>query len=250
MTTNQTELEVKQPDLRQVVLDTETTGMNRDGLHYIGHKIIEIGCVELINRRPTGRHFHVYVNPQMPVDPEAFAVHGISDEMLADKPTFDQISDEFVEFIKGADLVIHNAPFDIGFMDFEFGLLAKPIPKTHTFCSITDTLVMAKRMRPGQRNNLDALSKVYGLDTSRRTLHGALLDAEILAEVYLLMTGGQRSLNLRHQGSDEQSDSSSIQLVDPKLVLSVIAASDPELIAHAERLALIKKGGSCLWLGE
>lgn len=240
-----------QTNRRQVVLDTETTGMNKDGPHYLGHKIIEIGCVELINRRQTGRHFHKYINPQMPVDPEAIEVHGITDEMLADKPLFSEVSDEFVEFIKGAELVIHNAPFDLGFMDYEFSLLPQPIPKTESFCSIIDTLVMAKEMRPGQRNNLDVLSKLYGLDTSRRTLHGALLDAEILAEVYLLMTGGQRSLNLQHQGSGQQNESSGIQTVDPKLILPILAANDAELRAHKERLALVeKKGGACLWLKE
>ncbi|MEL4204118.1 DNA polymerase III subunit epsilon [Plesiomonas shigelloides] len=235
---------------RIVVLDTETTGMNKLGVHYEGHKIIEIGAVEIVNRRLTGRHFHVYIKPDRLVDPEAIAVHGITDEFLQDKPEFAAVADEFINFIRGAELVIHNAPFDIGFMDYEFELLNRGLAKTETFCRITDTLAMARKIFPGKRNNLDALCDRYGIDNSHRTLHGALLDAEILADVYLLMTGGQTSLafsgdseenNTNHQGDVQRS-------VVPQLSLKVVRASADELEAHESRLDLVqKKGGSCLW---
>ncbi|MDP2560636.1 DNA polymerase III subunit epsilon [Psychrobium sp. 1_MG-2023] len=236
---------------RQVVLDTETTGMNQaGGPIYQGHKIIEIGCVEVINRRLTGRHYHVYVNPGRAVDEEAFQVHGISDEFLRDKPTFAQVASEFVEFIQGAELVIHNAPFDVSFMDYEFDMLGQGIPKTSEMSGILDTLVMAKQMHPGQRNSLDALCKRYGIDNSSRELHGALLDAEILADVYLAMTGGQTSLNLANEAEND-GDGAAIQAVNPALALKVLAATESELNAHTERLELVKsKGGQCLWLGE
>lgn len=237
---------------RQIVLDTETTGMNKLGVHYEGHRIIEIGAVEVINRRPTGRHFHVYVKPDRLVDPEAYGVHGISDEFLADKPTFDQIAAEFIEFIRGGELVIHNASFDIGFMDHEFRMLRQDIPKTDTFCTITDSLLMARRLFPGKRNNLDALCNRYEIDNTKRTLHGALLDAEILAEVYLAMTGGQTSMAFQMEGDTQQTDSAQdIQRIQrPATAMKVIYASDAELQAHEARLDLVlKKGGSCLWRG-
>ncbi len=181
----------EQQATRLVVLDTETTGMNQDiGPHYQGHRIIEIGCVEVVNRRLTGRHYHVYIKPDRLVDEEAIQVHGITDEFLADKPDFREISQEFIEFIRGAELVIHNAPFDIGFMDHEFRLMGLDLA-TEQICTVTDTLVMARQKFPGKRNNLDVLCDRYGIDNSHRTLHGALLDAEILADVYLLMTGGR-----------------------------------------------------------
>ncbi len=236
---------------RQVVLDTETTGMNQaGGPIYLNHKIIEIGCVEVINRRLTGRHYHVYVNPGRLVDEEAFEVHGISDAFLRDKPTFAQVSDDFIEFIKGAELVIHNAPFDVGFMDYEFDLLGQGIPKTAQMSGILDTLVMAKQMHPGQRNSLDALCKRYGIDNSSRDLHGALLDAEILADVYLAMTGGQTSLNLSLAADNNTMDGERLA-VDSSLALKSLMANAQEQEAHAERLAIVKdKGGSCLWLDE
>ncbi|MCG7531803.1 DNA polymerase III subunit epsilon [Psychrobium sp. MM17-31] len=237
---------------RQVVLDTETTGMNQaGGPIYLNHKIIEIGCVEVINRRLTGRHYHVYIQPNRLVDPEAFEVHGISDDFLRDKPTFDQVADEFIDFIKDAELVIHNAPFDVSFMDYEFDLLNRGIPKTDQMSGILDTLVMAKDMHPGQRNSLDALCKRYGIDNSSRTLHGALLDAEILADVYLAMTGGQTKLNLTNVGESEEQGAGGIIRLDPGLVLNVLKASDAELQAHQERLdVVVDKGGSCKWRGE
>ncbi len=225
--------------------------MNKLGVHYEGHKIIEIGAVEVINRRLTGRHFHVYLRPDRLVDPEAYNIHGISDEFLADKPTYGDVVDDFLDFIRGAELVIHNATFDIGFMDYEFRLLKRDIPKTETFCTITDSLQMARRLFPGKRNNLDALCDRYQIDNSKRTLHGALLDAEILAEVYLAMTGGQTSLAFSMEGDTQQqtAQTETIQrIARPASALAVLYASDEELAAHEQRLDLImKKGGSCLW---
>lgn len=177
--------------MRQIVLDTETTGIDPAE----GHRIIEIGCVELMERQLTGRNYHVYINPDREVEAEAITVHGITNEFLADKPRFAEIADEFFEFIKGAELVIHNAAFDVGFMDSEFARV-KPVRKTADHCSIVDSLAIARARHPGQKNNLDALCKRYGVDNSNRDLHGALLDAEILADVYLLLTGGQTALSL------------------------------------------------------
>ncbi|PKF63046.1 DNA polymerase III subunit epsilon [Psychromonas sp. psych-6C06] len=225
-------------EIRQVVLDTETTGMNKDGTVYLGHRIIEIGCVEVINRRLTGRHYHVYINPGQLVDPEAMAVHGITDEFLQDKPTFEQVADEFIEFIRGADLVIHNAPFDVGFMDQEFRFLNKKTQPTEEISTVTDTLEMAKKMFPGKRNNLDALSDRFGINTQHRVLHGALLDAEILADVYLLMSGGQAKLNLTNNETGEVPTGK--QARTSSTPLTIIRASEAEQIAHTERLKLIK----------
>ncbi|PHM69370.1 DNA polymerase III subunit epsilon [Xenorhabdus sp. KJ12.1] len=235
---------------RQIVLDTETTGMNKLGVHYEGHNIIEVGAVEVINRRLTGRHFHIYIKPDRLVDPEAFEVHGISDEFLQDKPVFADIADEFIEFIRGAELIIHNATFDIGFMDYEFSKLNRGIPPTAEFCTITDSLTMARKLFPGKRNNLDALCDRYHIDNAKRTLHGALLDAEILADVYLAMTGGQTSLAFSMEG--ETSNNAQVaeiqKITRPQAGLKIIYASDEELLQHESRLDLVeKKGGSCLW---
>ncbi|BCG10656.1 MULTISPECIES: DNA polymerase III subunit epsilon [Buttiauxella] len=238
------------PITRQIVLDTETTGMNQIGAHYEGHRIIEIGAVEVINRRLTGNNFHVYLKPDRLVDPEAFGVHGIADEFLADKPTFDQVADSFMDYIRGAELVIHNASFDIGFMDYEFGKLKRDIPKTNTFCKVTDSLALARKMFPGKRNSLDALCNRYEIDNSKRTLHGALLDAQILADVYLMMTGGQTSLKFAMEGDVQQrtGDSGIQRVVRHDSGIRIIRASDVELEAHESRLDLVeKKGGSCLW---
>nr|WP_318385050.1 DNA polymerase III subunit epsilon [uncultured Enterobacter sp.] len=235
---------------RQIVLDTETTGMNQIGVHYEGHKIIEIGAVEVINRRLTGNNFHVYLKPDRLIDPEAFGVHGIADEFLIDKPTFSDIADEFIDYIRGAELVIHNASFDIGFMDYEFGKLNRGIPKTDTFCKVTDSLAMARKMFPGKRNSLDALCSRYEIDNSKRTLHGALLDSQILADVFLLMTGGQTSMAFSMEGENtQQQDEAGIQrVIRQASKLRVVLASDEEVMAHEQRLDLVqKKGGSCLW---
>ncbi len=179
--------------MRYVVLDTETTGMPVGD----GHRIIEIGCIELDGRNPTGRHYHVYLQPDRASDEGAIAVHGITDDFLKDKPRFKDIADEFFEFIQGSELVIHNAPFDIGFINNEFALLGQTERSDIAeHCGVLDTLMLARERHPGQRNNLDALCKRYGVDNSGRELHGALLDAEILAEVYLAMTGGQTNLSL------------------------------------------------------
>ncbi len=236
---------------RQIVLDTETTGMNMVGVHYEGHRVIEIGAVEVVNRRLTGNNFHMYLKPDRLVDPEAFGVHGIADEFLLDKPTFADIADEFLDYIRGAELVIHNASFDIGFMDYEFSKLNRGIPKTETFCQVTDSLMMARKLFPGKRNSLDALCSRYEIDNSKRTLHGALLDSEILAEVFLTMTGGQTSLAFLQDG--EQQDAANGEAVHQRIArplsaLRVVSASDEEIVAHEQRLDLVlKKGGSCLW---
>ena len=192
------------------------------------------------------------MKPDRLVDPEAFGVHGIADEFLADKPSFSEIADEFLDYIRGAELVIHNASFDIGFMDYEFSKLQRGIEKTETFCKITDSLAMARRMFPGKRNSLDALCSRYEIDNSKRTLHGALLDAEILAEVFLTMTGGQTSLTFSMEGDkSQQNQEGGIQrIVRPASALRVVSANEEEVVAHESRLDLVmKKGGSCLWRG-
>lgn len=212
--------------MRQIVLDTETTGLNpREG-----HRIIEIGCVELVDRKLTGNTFHVYINPNRQIEQEAIEVHGITNEFLVDKPVFKNIVNDFREFIAGAELIIHNAPFDVGFMDSEFGLVDCKLLKTEAICSVLDTLVMARRMRPGQKNNLDALCKFYNVDNSRRTYHGALLDAEILAEVYLYMTGGQTSLSLHANSEDNNSDGiESLKKLKQKPALKIIRATADDI---------------------
>lgn len=235
---------------RQIVLDTETTGMNQIGAHYEGHKIIEIGAVEVINRRLTGNNFHVYLKPDRLVDPEAFGVHGIADEFLMDKPVFGDVVDEFLDYIRGAELVIHNASFDIGFMDYEFSKLNRGIPKTDTFCKVTDSLALARKMFLGKRNSLDALCSRYEIDNSKRTLHGALLDAQILADVYLMMTGGQTTMafSMEGEGQRQAGDTGIQRVVRAASKLRVVYATDEELVNHESRLDLVqKKGGSCLW---
>ncbi len=237
--------------MRQVVLDTETTGLEPR----LGHRIIEIGCVELINRRLTGNSYHQYINPEREIDAGAMAVHGITNEYLLDKPVFADIAGEFMDFIKDAELVIHNAPFDVGFMDHEFNLLGSGWGKTADVSTVLDTLVMARKMFPGQKNNLDALCKRYYIDNSKRDLHGALLDAEILAEVYLAMTGGQVSLLLGEGAVETQSEGDASEEVVNIVKLEneslkVVYANDAELILHKEKLTSIdkKSGGNCIWL--
>ncbi len=231
---------------RIVVLDTETTGLNPQE----GHRIIEIGCVEMVKRRLTGKRFHVYINPDRIIDDGAIAVHGITNQFLDDKPHFDQIVDDFIAFIKDAELVIHNAPFDVGFINKEFSLLKNKAGAVADYSEVFDTLAYARKKHPGQRNSLDALCKRYGIDNSHRDLHGALLDAEILADVFLLMTGGQSSLldeeRLETAGSSENTDIKRILTDRP--ALKIIACNDEELSAHQQRLEAIEKaGGTCLW---
>ncbi len=217
--------------MRQIVLDTETTGLEPEQ----GHRIIEIGCVEMLNRRPSGRHFHQYVWPERRIDPAAFAVHGISDEDLEGKPPFSEIAEEFMAFIDGAELIIHNAPFDLGFLDHELARLGGDQTPIKSRCSVLDTLALARELHPGQRNSLDALCKRYAVDNSERDLHGALLDAEILAEVYLAMTGGQATLDL---SAAPPATAASARTENGEALtrapLRVIHATDQELEAHHE----------------
>lgn len=232
---------------RQIVLDTETTGLNvKDG-----HRIIEIAAVELINRKITHKKFHTYIRTEKSIDPEAFAVHGISSEFLSDKPTFQEIVSEFLNFIQGAELFIHNAPFDLGFLNHELKLIKKK-SITH-YCTVSDTLQMARKKHPGQSNSLDALCKRYRIDHSSRQLHGALLDAHLLAQVYLAMTGGQISIfeesgqiELPKEINFHDSPSNSIMI---HRQLKVFEANQTELEAHQKRLINIKQTtGRCLWL--
>jgi len=229
--------------MRQIVLDTETTGIDPND----GHRIIEIGCVEVVERELTGRNYHVYINPEREVEAEAITVHGITNEFLVDKPKFAEIAEEFFEFIKGAELVIHNAAFDVGFMDAEFARL-KPVRKTADHCGIVDSLAIARAKHPGQKNSLDALCKRYGVDNSNRELHGALLDAEILADVYLLMTGGQTALSLDSGSGDGGSTDGVRRLKADRPRLAVVRASDDESSAHDDFIAMLdKQSGQSLW---
>ncbi|WP_097032606.1 DNA polymerase III subunit epsilon [Sodalis endosymbiont of Henestaris halophilus] len=241
---------------RQIFLDTETTGINKFGVHYEGHRIIEIGAIEVINRRFTGRHFHTYLKPDRYVDPEAFNIHGISDEFLIDKLSFAEVADEFLQFIRGGELVIHNAPFDIGFIDYEFSMLNLGIAKTDTMCKVTDSLLLARKMFPGKRNSLNALCDRYFIDNSRRTYHGALLDAEILAAVFLRMTSSQTAMHFVMEGEHKQRDvRDSVQMHkkhnSARTSLKVVYANIEEVVAHEKQLDLVqKKSGNCLWRKE
>jgi DNA polymerase-3 subunit epsilon len=230
--------------MRQVLLDTETTGLDWRN----GHRVIEIGCVEMINRSLTGRHYHVYLNPQREIDVEAEAVHGISLDFLADKPKFSDIACEFEEFVRGAELVIHNAPFDVGFLDHELSRLGRQ--KLAGICAgVIDTLRMAKEQNPGKKASLDALCDRYEIDNGRRTLHGALLDAEILAEVYLAMTRGQESLIIGLDDAGPAHGGDSTVLLAERPPLKILRASNAEIESHQRVLAEVTKasGGRCLW---
>lgn len=235
--------------MRQIVLDTETTGLEPQQ----GHRIIEIGCVELVGRRLTGRHYHQYINPQREVEEGAIEVHGITNGFLQDKPVFADIAEDFWAFIEGAELVIHNAPFDVGFINNEFRLIGRAALETG--CSVLDTLAMARQKHPGQKNNLDALCKRYAVDNSQRDLHGALLDAEILADVYLLMTGGQTALELSTDRASNEGESTSDRsmgrIAADRRPLRVIRPSESELQAHRAKLTAINAtAGQCLWLEQ
>jgi DNA polymerase III subunit epsilon len=234
--------------MRQIILDTETTGLEPTQ----GHKIIEIGCVEMIDRKLTGNHFHVYLNPKREIDEGAIEVHGITNEFLADKPLFQDVIDDFLEYVKGAELVIHNAPFDIGFLDWEIKMLDRKLGKMSDYCSILDTLVLARQMHPGQKNNLDALCKRYFIDNSHRDLHGALLDSEILADVYLGMTGGQTDLTLTHKQDylTSNRDKEGVRrLSEDREPFKVIRSSEQELSEHQKYLQQIAddNGGKVIW---
>lgn len=228
--------------MRQIFLDTETTGLDPAQ----GHRVIEIAAVEVINRRLTSRHFHVYLNPDREIDPGAQEVHGITLEFLQDKPRFADVVGDFLDFIAGGELIIHNAPFDVGFLDHELGMLGMPGVRTNC-AGVIDTLRMAKEMRPGQRNNLDALCRHFGVDNSSRTLHGALLDAELLADVYLAMTRGQESLMI--EMAEPARPAGTLDGAKRHGPLRVLKASEEELQVHQEYLAGVDKasGGACLW---
>ncbi|NNC55709.1 MAG: DNA polymerase III subunit epsilon [Pseudomonadales bacterium] len=234
---------------RQIILDTETTGLEPAN----GHRIIEIGCVELVGRRHTKRHYHQYIDPQREIDAGAQEVHGISREFLSGKPRFEEIAQEFLAFIDGAELIIHNAPFDLGFLNHELKLARHKVKSIEAVCPVVDTLVMARHKHPGQRNNLDALCKRYHVDNSGRALHGALLDSEILADVYLRMTGGQSALALQAEGAaneDGQSSGEAIRCVR-SAPLPVFTPSDAELREHENMLQRIKdNAGQCVWLED
>jgi DNA polymerase-3 subunit epsilon len=232
--------------MRQIVLDTETTGLDPKE----GHRIIEIGCVELVDRRLTGNDYHQYLQPDRVIDEGALKVHGISNEFLADKPRMTDIAKDFIDYVNGAELVIHNAPFDVGFLNHELRLLGREWKTIESHCQVLDSLEMARRMRPGQRNSLDALCRSYEIDNSHRELHGALLDARILAEVYLAMTGGQTNLSL---GSDESDTQGPVmytnQKIDKAAPLKVIQADKKESTEHEGMLKMIAKasGKDVLW---
>ena len=233
---------------RQIVMDTETTGLEtRDG-----HRVIEIGCVEVVDRKMTGNNYHQYLQPDRESDAGALEVHGITSEFLADKPRFKEVAVTFLEYIKGAELIIHNAPFDIGFLNYELSLLDQNLGNIESICTITDSLIMAREMHPGQRNSLDALCKRYEINNAHRELHGALLDSEILGDVYLAMTGGQVTLSLdtkRTESSEAESEEVGLgQISLSPGALKVIHADASELSVHQERLAAIEKtSGKTLW---
>lgn len=240
--------------MRQIILDTETTGIDpRDG-----HRLIEIGAVEMVNRRLTGQRYHQYINPERDIEAEAVGVHGITNERVAEEPVFAEIADAFWAFIEGAELVIHNAPFDVGFIDHELGMLnakrsAPRLGPVAEHCRVLDTLTLARDKHPGQRNSLDALCKRYEIDNGRRVLHGALLDAEILADVYLAMTGGQTRLSLDASASSEGRDGQQQGLAIRRLSLApgqlrVVRPDEGELAAHRAKLERIRDAsGECRW---
>jgi DNA polymerase-3 subunit epsilon len=233
--------------MRQIILDTETTGLEPEQ----GHRIIEIGCVEMFNRRKTGRTFHRYLKPDREVDRGAVQVHGITNEFLAQQPRFAEVADELMDFLIGGELIIHNAAFDLAFLDAELKRLAGPPRVMRKLCSVIDTLPLARQMHPGQRNSLDALCKRYGVDNSRRELHGALLDAQILCDVYLAMTGGQTALIL-----GEETETRLHVTFEPVSAITrpigglrVVRANEEELSAHQRLMAMIDKasGGKTVW---
>lgn len=235
--------------MRQVVLDTETTGLEASQ----GHRIIEIGCVEILYRRATDRTFHRFLNPGREIDEAASEIHGITQEFLADKPGFPKIADEFLEFIEGTELVIHNADFDVEFINTELSLASHAVTDIRECCTVTDTLALARKMHPGRKNSLDALCRRYGIDNSAREFHGALLDARILADVYLAMTGGQSALSLS-TGSEQAARQrlAAKQAMNSRPALRIIEASEEEMSAHEAFLEKIQQesDSGCVWLKE
>jgi DNA polymerase-3 subunit epsilon len=241
--------------MRQIVLDTETTGLSTAQ----GHRIIEIGCLEMVNRRLTGREFHRFLNPERDIEEGAVAIHGISRAQLETEPKFAEIVDEFLDFIRDAELIIHNAEFDVGFIEHELRLLEHPQPKVTDHCKVLDTLSLARELHPGQRNSLDALCKRYEVDASKRDVHGALIDSELLARVYLAMTGGQSSLLLDEEegrrssgkkaagGGARTSGRSQATSGTPARRLTVIEPTPEELAAHEALLEKIRNSGACVW---
>lgn len=229
--------------MRQIVLDTETTGLDPSQ----GHRVIEIGCVELVSRRLTGNNYHQYLQPDRESDEGALQVHGITTEFLSDKPRFADVIDDFIEYIKGAELIIHNAPFDVGFLDHELKLAGEQYGTISQHSEIIDTLVMARKMRPGQKNNLDALCKHYEVNNTHRELHGALLDAEILSEVYLCMTGGQSALILDSEQEQHAEHNTAVIRRGPseRAALTVVRAKADEIEAHQS--ILDNMGEVCQW---
>ncbi|WP_225624849.1 DNA polymerase III subunit epsilon [Blochmannia endosymbiont of Colobopsis nipponica] len=241
--------------LRQIVLDTETTGLNKSGVHYEGHRIVEIGAVELINRRLTGKNFHVYLNPGRLVDPEAFKIHGISDIFLSKKPIFSDIVNEFINFVRGSELIIHNAQFDIGFLNYELSMIDNFLVNIESLCSVIDTLFLARKKFPGRRNSLDALCERYSIDRSRRALHNAMIDAKILASIFLLMTGGQTTMQFIKK---DRYTLSNVKVIgnyeiasNKNCDLKVIYANREEIIQHKNILDLIQKQSAyCMWYSK
>lgn len=231
--------------MRQIVLDTETTGLSTAQ----GHRIIEVGCVEIVNRRLTGREFHRFLNPDRDIDEGAERVHGISRASLESEPRFPEIVDELLAFLGGAELVIHNAEFDVGFLDYELGLMRHPKPRVTDHASVLDTLSLAREMHPGQRNSLDALCKRYEVDASKRDVHGALIDADLLARVYLAMTGGQTALSLDAVSTHDAAQTKDFEAVSRTgdFRLRVVKASDEELAAHEALLDKLRDRGECVW---
>ena len=233
--------------MRQIILDTETTGLEPKQ----GHRIIEIGCIELINRRKTERNFHQYLNPERDIEDGAFNIHGLSNEFLSDKSRFADIAQEFIDFIRDGELIIHNAPFDVGFINAELKLLGKKWGKIEDYCTVFDTLLLAREKHPGQKNNLDALCKRYEVDNSQRDLHGALLDAQILLDVYLKMTGGQTDLTFHSVVTSHGVKGKSEQYINNKhKKLVVIEPTENELAEHRMLLESIKdkNKGKCIWI--
>jgi len=233
--------------MRQIILDTETTGLEPKQ----GHRIIEIGCIELINRRKTERNFHQYLNPERDIEDGAFNIHGLSNEFLSDKSRFADIAQEFIDFIRDGELIIHNAPFDVGFINAELKLLGKKWGKIEDYCTVFDTLLLAREKHPGQKNNLDALCKRYEVDNSQRDLHGALLDAQILLDVYLKMTGGQTDLTFHSVATSHGVKGKSEQYINNKhKKMVVIEPTENELAEHRMLLESIedKNKGKCIWI--